>query len=609
MASAAATVAVALAIGMGVHVIRAFLAMVIWNIAVERSAAVLGLIALAIWAVGLAGWLSAPRTDPVRSVRRLAILFALVYVTSHLIADPIITPALAVLSIVAWLWFVPGLLEALARVGSLDALAPGILVGFAAQVALQTALHGLDMSMLRGVLPGLGAGLLSAALLASTYAIRPSASAQRGVSQPLPGWGMIALGPYLVLQLTLLANLGRVQMLSGWNIALASALVLLGFAAGAAVQPLDRSRAVRITTLGTALVLLQPNWLRAGGVWLLAATQLLLAIALAAALAPAHSSRLRRPHLPGAAGMLLAFGLTFLFYSRYEWVALWSIMAALVAIPAVLWGQPAIASRIRRHTLAIIIIGVIGIAGGRIAQPSSPAQTVPPAQLRVMTYNIRMGFDGLGVPGPLPTARVIDASNADVVALQEVGRGWTVNGGVDLAAWLRWRFPQYHFIYGAMNGDLWGNVILSRYEIRDSGSVRFPVRESRFQRGLTWALVSSAQGDLLILNAHLAHDSAADRLEQAEDILEFWRNRERTILLGDFNDGPSSPPVQRLRAAGFIDALAAHGLGAAFTFPSVGPSERLDYIFVSEDLRSLSGAIRQTTASDHLPVLAEIRLR
>lgn len=81
------------------------------------------------------------------------------------------------------------------------------------------------------------------------------------------------------------------------------------------------------------------------------------------------------------------------------------------------------------------------------------------------------------------------------------------------------------------------------------------------------------------------------------------------LILGDFNAGPDSAPIARLRAAGLGDALAAHGLAKAFTYSSLRPSERRDYVFITEDLRSLAGAIPPATASDHLPVVATIQVR
>jgi hypothetical protein len=412
---------VALIIAMGVHVLRSGLAMVVWNIAVEQPAAVLALIALAIWITGLAGWLLEPRKDPVRWIQRMATIFALGYAISHLIADRTITPVLAVLSLITWFWLVPVIMDALARYGMLDVLALGILLGFALQIALQTALHGLDLSMLRGILPGIGAVVLGGVLIVTTYAIKPGLPDKDGSTVLYPGWGMLALGPFLALQFTLLANLGRAQLLSGWGIAFAAIPIMLGLASGAALQPLVRSRIVQITAAIVPIVLVQPALLQMGGLWLVSATQLLLAIAVAAAFASTGGAPLRRPHVPGAVGMLLLFVLTFLFYSRYEWVTLWPIMAALVAFAVVLWGRHSIGFRAYRVALSIVLVGVIGIGLGLVAGPSGTA-TSAQEQTRVMTYNIRMGFDGHGVPHPAATARVVEALEVDVVALQEVGR-------------------------------------------------------------------------------------------------------------------------------------------------------------------------------------------
>jgi endonuclease/exonuclease/phosphatase family metal-dependent hydrolase len=222
-----------------------------------------------------------------------------------------------------------------------------------------------------------------------------------------------------------------------------------------------------------------------------------------------------------------------------------------------------------------------------------------------------MGFDAEGIPDPPGIARAIEAADADVVGLEEVGRGWTVNGGADLFAWLRWRFPQYRALYGPMNGALWGNAILSRLPIGDQGSLRFPIRESKFQRGLTWVTLPTPRGDLLVIATHFANEEAAegDRLGQAGDLLAFWRSRPCTVIMGDFNAEPDSAPITRVLASGLRDALAPHGLAAAGTYPSPSPAIRRDYVFITADIESVAGRIPKTIASDHLPVAATLRVR
>lgn len=607
---ALATTAVALVILTGTHILRSAFAMIVWNIGGGLSQTELLLVSAGIWIAGVAGWAIVPLIDSPRFGLRLALLFAVLYTAVHAVRQSGLSPALAAAALVAWLWLLPALIGELGRPDALDVLVPGILVGTALQVALQTALHGLDISMLRGALPALGAAGIALALALvwhSTLATAPSGAA----AFPFPqGWGLFALGPYLVLQQTLLTNLGRVQATSGLEIEQAAVVITLGLAAAAAALPLA-SRPLTRMLVAPAVVALAgvPTLLRgAGGLF---ALQVLAAVALAGAMMPAPIPHLRRSYLWGAVGMLFAFALMFLFYSRYEWTELWPLMAALVALASLPQVTTVLPSRTFRATAAILLIGAAALGVSRLTErPIAPPTAEPsdPRAVRLLTYNIHMGFDARGLPDPEAMARVIEAADADVIALQEVGRGWTVNGGVDLAAWLRWRFPGYRVIYGPMNGALWGNVILTRLEVSESGSVRFPLRESLFRRGLTWATVATPRGPLLVVATHFAHDSADDRLEQAEDLLRFWDGRARTAVLGDLNAPPEGPPLLRLREAGLSDPLVPLGLGDAPTWPAHRPRDRIDYVLTSSDLSATGGLVRPTTASDHLPVIVELRV-
>jgi len=166
-------------------------------------------------------------------------------------------------------------------------------------------------------------------------------------------------------------------------------------------------------------------------------------------------------------------------------------------------------------------------------------------------------------------------------------------------------------VYGPMNGDLWGNVILSRYPVRESGAERYPTRVSKFQRGLTWATIPTVAGDLLFVTTHFTAYAGygVDRTGQAGDLLTFWKERPRTIIVGDVNAGPNEEPLRRLLSGKLADVSTKHGLGTAFTYSSAQPYERRDYIFSSPDVESLAASIPKTTASDHLPFEARVRVR
>jgi endonuclease/exonuclease/phosphatase family metal-dependent hydrolase len=605
--------AIAVTTLVGVHALRTFYSMVVWNIGEDRSSTELGLIALGFWSIGLLAWPIRRLVGGSRPELRFAILFSVLYALDHFVSHPVTTPALGVATAVVWLWLFPSVVAALGRRGAANVLLPGILVGLAGQVAMQAAMQGLDLPVLHGIRAGAISLLVAVLLCASILRLNPVPS----TAEEYPNWGLAAVGPYLALQLTLLANLGRVQSLSGWELPASAALVLLALVAACAAVAWNAPRAARLVVAVVAVVfLVRPAWLEGSGVWLLVAVQVLLAIAMVGVLAPSPG-RVGRVFGWTIAAVLLLFALIFLFYSRYEWPQLWVVMAALAVAP-VLVRRPQQPAPTFRAAVAAGLIGVVGlaltIAGGVQARALGSGLRKPapaPRELVVATYNIHEALNFWSLPDPEAVAQTIETLNADVIGLQEVGRGWNVNGGPDLLAWLRWRLPQYRVVYAPMLGELVGHVILSRYPITESGWRHYPRRTNRLPYGLTWAVIPTSAGDLLFIVTHLSPYAGyeADRAAQTGDLLAFWGGRPRTVLVGDFNAVPTEPAIRQLLDSGWLDVTMPHGLGGAFTYASGQPYQRIDYIFSTPDVESLSASIPQTLASDHLPVTARLRLR
>lgn len=609
--------------------------MVSWNLGKDRPLDELGLIGLSIWVLGFLAWPMLRRWGGPRPALRVGALFAAVYALNHFVAHPGLSSLLGPASAVLWLWLLPTLVTALGRGGAGSAVGVGLFLGLAAQVALQAALHGMDLSMLRGLWPGLGAAVLAGALV---WFLRSGTAAQAllagGAGDGLPGWGFAALGPFLVLQLTLLVNVGRVQVQAGWELPAASLVILLGLAAAVAVQCWSPPYPVRLAAAALAVALVaQPGLLKDAGVLLLVPVQAALGVTMASALAsPAAGSSAGSARHTGQVfgwtivGAMALLALVYLFYASSEWQGLWPIAAGLAVLPALVPGAAAgrgetargsVTARLRlleaqcRPTMVgVLILAVVGLATGLTGR-GDPAATGPaPTELKVLNYNIHQGFDFHGVPAPEGIARFIEQTDADIVGLQEVGRGWNVNGGVDLMAWLEWRLPEYHAVYGPMNGDLWGNAILSRYPIAAWGWMHYPVRASSFERGLTWANIPTVRGDQLVVTTHFSAHAGydEDRIGQAGDLLAFWGGRPRSVIVGDINARPGEDAVRRLIVGGLVDVPAAHGLGETPTFASGNPYQRIDYVFTSPDVRSVSAAVPHTLASDHLPVMATVRI-
>lgn len=269
--------------------------------------------------------------------------------------------------------------------------------------------------------------------------------------------------------------------------------------------------------------------------------------------------------------------------------------------------------------------------------------------MKVLTYNIHgwRGVDGRIDVARL--ARIIAASQADVVGLNEVFHPLTTEGAdrpaldtlaealgmaVAFGAALT---PQFAFA----PLSAYGNALLTRYPLRAHAGHHLTPVEGHEQRGLLEARVLLPDGRTLlsIYVTHLDHQSEEARLKQVQALLQ-WTVRDRKqphLVIGDLNalapaDLEGHPdrlaeiqadervrsryaePLQvlpRLQRAGYVDACAAATRQPEPTFPTTGLRVRIDYILASAALAaSLRHCDRWQTAetalaSDHLPVLAE----
>ncbi len=80
--------------------------------------------------------------------------------------------------------------------------------------------------------------------------------------------------------------------------------------------------------------------------------------------------------------------------------------------------------------------------------------------------------------------------------------------------------------------------------------------------------------------------------------------RERCVLMGDFNLTPDSPYIAKIRTR--MQDAAEYAPEDTKSFPSDAPRVKIDYIFVSGDIRILSSEVPPIVASDHRPHIADL---
>jgi endonuclease/exonuclease/phosphatase family metal-dependent hydrolase len=442
-------------------------------------------------------------------------------------------------------------------------------------------------------------------------------------------WPLLAFGPWLALQLIVFQNVARTAAVTGWSLPAAGFVVTAGNIFGLVGAALLAARAPRGAALvvGAGLVLVSWPTVAEGAVaaLLVVTGQTLAAVLLARALsasvpAPPAGAGLDRTAMAYGGGQLL---LTLFFFAYnaphslalpFTEVMVVPLMALCVALPAAL--APAgekqalpVAVRPLLVAGAVLLLAPVGVAlTWQTPRPEAPAN--PADSLRVLDYNLHNGFDVTGRLDIEALAAVIEESGADVVTLQEVSRGWVVAGSLDMLAWLAHRLDMVVASGPTMSDRQWGNAILSRYPMVAAKASPLPSEGLPLQRGYLQAEVDAGGTSVRVISLHLHHIAGEGEVRevQVDALLRDVDAGSRTIIAGDFNAKPESEEIRMLVDAGLVDLGASLGEEPGYTSPAEAPVQRIDYIFLSPDLAPETFRLLETTASDHLPLLAVVRL-
>jgi len=142
---------------------------------------------------------------------------------------------------------------------------------------------------------------------------------------------------------------------------------------------------------------------------------------------------------------------------------------------------------------------------------------------------------------------------------------------------------------------------------------RFHASRRFYPRGVVVAVIGRAGYRVHALAVHLGL-AGEERRRHAEELTDLAVGLQGPVLVGgDFNESARSPAVQWLTER-YWDSWAHGGDrdSAGSTFPSNDPTSRIDYLFVSEQVR-VDGAwvLADETArasSDHLPLVVDVTL-
>ncbi len=283
--------------------------------------------------------------------------------------------------------------------------------------------------------------------------------------------------------------------------------------------------------------------------------------------------------------------------------------------------------------------------------------------MKFVSYNVQYG---IGRDGRYDLERIIgEVEGADVIAFQEVTRGFNRNDFADMVAGFEQLLPDYFSAFhapvdlyldstkvdgGRVNRRFqFGNLILSRHPILSIRGILLPrsltYDRLNLQRGALECVIALPSGPVRFYSLHLDHMSPDERIVQIS-ALRHWLTAtpqegtavtgavefgtvdspapEDYIALGDFNLQPGSPEYQAL--FGHRDVFYGRSLRRGWPVDAMDYLERytneshswldeggermmLDYALVSPTLvpRLRDARVDETAqGSDHLPLWVEL---
>lgn len=292
--------------------------------------------------------------------------------------------------------------------------------------------------------------------------------------------------------------------------------------------------------------------------------------------------------------------------------------------------------------LAVLLVGLGDVS--TFFKPSISKkydnQVVPREALKVVSYNVggflNMSDEGYFVSVFDSTLSYLSSLDADIICMQEFEANYrNPKYRIDsLLADLAYNSTFYAHSREGDNG--WGLAVYSKYPIVNSGGISYPSNN-----GSMWVDVLVGRDTIHLFNNHLqsmkitpderkmfdlksdqenieqaklksvfgkVKDNFMLRADQADSLAMLIANYDkRTLVCGDFNDTPMSYTYRTMKGD-MVDTFQERGSGPANTYRDMFGIFRIDYIFHSQDISTLSYKTLDKSLSDHNAIEVKILL-
>ncbi|UKJ06882.1 endonuclease/exonuclease/phosphatase family protein [Solitalea lacus] len=263
----------------------------------------------------------------------------------------------------------------------------------------------------------------------------------------------------------------------------------------------------------------------------------------------------------------------------------------------------------------LVLLMLLLIGAGENINAANNNEKPKDSGLRVMTYNVHhCNPPSEGSKIDLAAiARVINAAKPDLVALQEIDVHTSRSGKeMHQARELARLTGMYSFFAKGIDfqGGEYGIAVLSKYPVLDSVAYALPMQEGAGGEPRALAVITVALKDGRKVKFAATHLDLKpeNRMLQVQKIAELFKNEKQPVILcGDFNAVPGSEPIN------YTDQFFKRSCmqNCAPTIPVINPDREIDFIMYTPSIIKVLShqVISETYASDHLPVVAELKLK
>jgi len=242
-------------------------------------------------------------------------------------------------------------------------------------------------------------------------------------------------------------------------------------------------------------------------------------------------------------------------------------------------------------------------------------------KINLLTYNIQHGldyqlikYDHIRHINLDHIADVITNTKADIIGLNEVYNSSIKNPDrveqvKKLARYTEIKNYVFAKAFSVGGADDFGNALLSKFDVLSYEI--FPVESPKIRRENAYyedrALLKAKIGingkTLTVFVTHFGLAKSEQELMYNKFIEEMEKCNTPFIFMGDFNQEQNSEYIQKL--AEKMQMVIPEEVP---TFPSINPYKRIDYIFLSNDIKLVEANVLSVVCSDHLPIFATIEI-